>query len=507
MSENTVILEARGIEKSFFGVPVLRGVSFVLRRGQILGLIGENGAGKSTLMNILGGVIRADAGELLLDGHPFAPRHPRDAMQQGIAFIHQELNLFPNLSVTENIFINGLPRLRLFPLLSDLRKARARVRQLLAMVDLRISPNTPVERLSPGERQLVEIARALNGEARVLILDEPTSSLTAREKERLFTLLERLRDQGKAIIYISHILGEVERLCDEIMILRDGEQVGLARRGELAIPQMIALMVGRSIEQLYPPRETRPSEEVLLEVRGLSQSGIVDQISFSLHRGEVLGIFGLMGSGRTELARILFGLDPFEHGEIFIQGQPRRRFSPQDSIQRGLGFVTENRREEGLLMEISAAENTALVALPRFTRSLLRLVDRSRLYEAVRQIARLLQIRGGPLERAPVKSLSGGNQQKVVLGKWLLSQPQILILDEPTRGVDVGARYEIYTLINELAAQGTGVLVISSEVEELIGICDRILVMSNGEIQASFERSEFDQERILRSAFREKVTA
>jgi ribose transport system ATP-binding protein len=506
MSEQRPLLEVRDVEKSFFGVKVLRTVSFVLREGQILGLIGENGAGKSTLMNILGGVVQADAGELFLAGTPFAPRHPRDAMQQGIAFIHQELNLFTNLTITENIFINGFPRLRAAPLLIDRGRARARVRELLSLVDLKVSPDTLIERLSPGERQLVEIARALNMDARVIIFDEPTTSLTSRETERLFTLLARLREQGKAIIYISHILEEVQRLCDEVMILRDGEHVRTARRGELSTQEMISLMVGRTLEQLYPPRASQPGAETVLEVRNLSQTGIVADINFTLHRGEVLGLFGLMGAGRTELARILFGLDPFEHGTILVNGKERPRRSPDESIRQGLGFVTENRREEGLLMDISVAENMALVSLPRYTRSPLRLVDRSRLYTAVNNLARLLQIKGGAPERTPAKSLSGGNQQKVVIGKWLLSQPTILIMDEPTRGVDVGARYELYTLINELAAQGTGILMISSEIEELIGMCDRILVMSNGEIQACFRRDEFDQERILRSAFREKVT-
>ncbi|WP_376797022.1 sugar ABC transporter ATP-binding protein [Thermogemmatispora sp.] len=505
MSEQKPLLEARGIEKSFFGVKVLHKISFSLSEGQVLGVIGENGAGKSTLMNILGGVVQADAGELLLAGEPFAPRTPRDAMQQGIAFIHQELNLFTNLTITENIFINGFPRLPFFPVLIDGRKARSQVRKLLSLVDLKVSPDTLVERLSPGERQLVEIARALNSDARVIIFDEPTTSLTARETERLFTLLERLKAQGKAIIYISHILEEVERLCDKVLILRDGEQVCTACRGELKIPEMISLMVGRTLEQLYPPRSSRPTSETVLEVRGLSQSGIVADINFALHRGEVLGLFGLMGSGRTELARMIFGLDPFERGEILLRGKPLVRHSPSGSIRQGLGFVTENRREEGLLMEISVTENMALVSLPRYTRSLLRLIDRVRLYKAVDNLVRLLQIRGGLAERTPVKSLSGGNQQKVVIGKWLLAQPAVLILDEPTRGVDVGARYELYTLINELAAQGTAILMISSEIEELIGMCDRILVMGNGEILASFERDEFDQERILRSAFREKV--
>ena len=503
MSE-TPVLQASSIEKSFFGVKVLQHVSFTLREGQVLGLIGENGAGKSTLMNILGGVLAADAGELRLLGQPYAPRNPREAAHQGIAFIHQELNLFTNLSIAENIFINGFPRYRGLPFINK-RAARGRVRQLLEMVDLQVSPDTPVERLSPGERQLVEIAKALNSDARIIIFDEPTTSLTVRETERLFALIERLRAQKKSMIYISHILGDVQKYCDEVMILRDGEMVRTAQRGELTIHEMISLMIGRNIEQLYPERVAAPTSEPVLEVRDLSQSGIVADINFTLHKGEVLGLFGLMGSGRTELARILFGLDPFERGEIVLNGKIRRRFTPQASIKQGMAFVTENRREEGLLMDISIAENMALVSLPNFARRGLRFIDRVRLYAEVDQFGRNLHIKSNSLERQAVKSLSGGNQQKVVLGKWLMSRPSVFILDEPTRGVDVGAKYEIYTIMNDLAAQGTGVLVISSEIEELIGICDRILVMSNGEIQNSFAREDFDQENILHSAFREQV--
>jgi ABC-type sugar transport system ATPase subunit len=409
-----------------------------------------------------------------------------------------------NLSIAENIFIHGFPRYPGLPLMKK-RVARARVKELLAMVDLRLSPDTPVERLSPGERQLVEIAKALNSDARIIIFDEPTTSLTVRETERLFTLIERLRAQKKSIIYISHILGDVQRQCDEIMILRDGEMVKTAHAHELSIHEMIALMIGRTIEQLYPARPTGPGPEKVLEVHGLSQTGMVAEIDFALHKGEVLGLFGLLGSGRTELARILFGLDSFERGEILLNGKPRRRFTPQESIKQGVAFVTENRREEGLLMDISIAENIALVSLPHFVRRGLRFVDRGRLYAEVEKLGRSLQIKSTSLQRQPVKSLSGGNQQKVVLGKWLMSRPSVFILDEPTRGVDVGARSEIYTIINRLAAQGTGILVISSEIEELMGMCDRILVMSNGEIQASFARADFDQEKILQAAFREQV--
>ncbi len=500
------ILEIEGVEKSFFGVNVLHDVSFTVQEGHILGLIGENGAGKSTLMNILGGVLQSDAGHIKLMGKEYAPKNPREATKSGIAQIHQELNLFTNLSAAENIFIHGFPRLSTLPLI-DKRFVKTRTRQLLEEVELHISPDTRVERLSPGERQLVEIAKALNADARIIIFDEPTTSLTTRETERLFGLIERLRDQGKSIIYISHILGDVRRLSDEMVVLRDGAVVGNGTKDQFTIDQMITLMVGRSLEQLYPPRHTTPVTEKALEVRGLSLAGIVEDINFTLYKGEVLGVFGLMGSGRTELARILFGLDAFERGSVLIDGVQQHHFSPHESIKRGLAFVTENRREEGLLMDMSIAENMALVALPGFARSGLQLVDRTKMLAEVRRIGSALQVKSNAFEHQPVKSLSGGNQQKVVVGKWLIAQPKVFIMDEPTRGVDIGAKYEVYSIINDLAAQQTGVLFISSEIEELIGICDRILVMSNGEIQACFERNEFDRENILRAAFRENVIA
>ena len=497
------VLETKGICKSFFSISALNDVDIALQEGRLLGLIGENGAGKSTLMNIIGGVISQDRGELLLDGQEYAPRNPGDATRAGIAFIHQELNLFTNLSVAENIFIDNFPRLFGMPLING-RTIRERTKQLLTSVDLRISPDTVVEKLTPGERQLVEIAKALSVNARIIIFDEPTTSLTARETDRLFDLIQRLRAEGRSIIYISHILGDVLRLADDIAVLRDGVLVSMGPKEDYTVHRMISLMVGRDIEQIYPEHLTKPSDKILLEVEELTKTGIVRNISFSLHEGEVLGLFGLMGSGRTELARILFGLDPYEKGRIRRDQTVMQRVSPVQCIERRMAFVTENRREEGLLMDVTITENIGLVSLPAFSRSRLRYVDRSRLYGEVDGIARQLRIKSDAIERNPAKSLSGGNQQKAVVGKWLMAKPAVFILDEPTRGIDVGAKFEVYNIINGLAAGGTGVLFISSEIEELIGICDRILVMSRGEILGGFDRSEFDRERIMRVAFREK---
>ena len=493
-----------GIGKSFFGVRVLEDVSFELPAGHILGLIGENGAGKSTLMNILGGVLPADGGALRVQGKPYHPASPRDAAAAGIAFIHQELNLFTNLSIAENLRISGLPRRPGTPF-TDRRALRAGAREQLERVQLDVSPDMLVERLSVGERQLVEIAKALGTDARIIILDEPTTSLTARESERLFALLHRLREEGRSMIYISHVLGDVARLCDDVVVLRDGRVVGAGTREEMPATRMIQLMVGRDIEHLYPERTATPTAEPVLEARGVSQTGIVKDIDLTVHRSEVVGLFGLMGSGRSELARILFGLDPCERGTVSVDGRARGRRTPKGAIRDGLAFVTENRREEGLLMDIAIRDNIALASLPRFERRSLKVVDDSAIGRFAERIATSLRIRAASLREQEARSLSGGNQQKVVIGKWLGTEPRMFILDEPTRGVDVGAKQEIYSIVDDLAARGAGVLVISSELEELTGICDRILVMRLGEIVGAFGREAFDRERILATAFGEEA--
>jgi ribose transport system ATP-binding protein len=499
----TALLELHELTKAFFGVPAVKGVSLSLNAGETLGLIGQNGAGKSTLMNLVGGVVQPDSGQMLLKGQPYAPRTPADAQRAGVAFIHQELNLFTNLTIAENIFISDFPRAGL-PGTFDRRKIKQATRDLLTAVGLDLAPDTPIDRISPGERQLVEIARALHQDASLIIFDEPTTSLTARETERLFGIMEHLNAQGKGLIYISHILGDVRKLADTIAVMRDGERVALEAAEGFPISRMISLMVGRSIEQLYPPRTAAPGTQPLLEVRGVSAAGIVENISFELRQGEVLGLFGLMGSGRTELARMIFGVDAYDSGEVWVEGEPLRKPSPRNSIRNKIAFVTENRREEGLLMSIDIANNISLVSLPEFARNVIQMIDQSHMQEAARETAAVLQLKSGDIRQQAAKALSGGNQQKVVIAKWLLSRPSIFIMDEPTRGIDVGAKYEIYSIIDRLAAEGSGVLIISSELEELTGLCDRILVMSRGEIVGAFDRAAFNRERILSAAFREQ---
>lgn len=498
----TPLLDLHNISKYFFGVPAVKSVTLSIEPGKILGLIGQNGAGKSTLMNLIGGVVPVDSGEMYFNGNLYQPRIPRDANKVGIGFIHQELNLFTNLTIAENIFIDNFPR---HPLLRTIDRGaiRTQTSRLLQAVGLDIAPETQIERISPGERQLVEIAKALHQNASLIIFDEPTTSLTARETERLFNIMRQLREQGKALIYISHILNDVLNLSDSIAVMRDGELVAHEAKEKFNVSRMISLMVGRSIEQLYPPRSSTPTNEAVMEVDGVSAKGIVEDIRFKLHRGEVLGLFGLMGSGRTELARMIFGLDRFERGDIKIEGASIKNPSPRSSIRNKLAFVTENRREEGLLMSIDIANNIGLVSLLDFARTPIQMIDRGELLGNAQQMAGTLQLKSGNIAQQSAKSLSGGNQQKVVIAKWLLSRPSIFIMDEPTRGIDVGAKYEIYSIINQLAANGSGVLIISSELEELVGVCDRILVMSRGEIYGEFNREQFEDERILRAAFRE----
>ena len=496
---NTPLLELRQIEKSFYGIPVLKKVDLSLEAGQALGLVGENGAGKSTLMNILGGVLQADSGQLFMAGVTYTPRSPRDATAAGVAFIHQELNLFSNLSIGENLFLTHFPR-RLAWI--DRKAVRRRTIELLQLVGLDLPPDMRVDRLSAGERQLVEMAKALNVDARIIILDEPTTSLTARETERLFRLLKSLRERGIALIYISHSLGDVQQLCDRIVVLRDGCVVGQGPVQEFNTHRVVSLMVGRQTDQLFPIRTKQPTAEVALRAQNVTQPGVIHDVSFALHRGEVLGLSGLMGSGRSELARILFGLDPMSAGRIELYGQPIERLLTHQRIGLGMAMLTESRREDGLCMQASISENLSLVAASNFARKPVGLLQQTRLAEALQSIRQRVQLTSTAPNHAAVRTLSGGNQQKVVLAKWLLNHPKLLILDEPTRGIDVGAKFEIYGLINQLAEAGAAVLVISSELEELIGICDRMLVIGQGEIRDELPRAEFDRNRIMHAALR-----
>ncbi len=485
------------VHKSFAGVPVLRGVSLTLAPASVLGLVGENGAGKSTLMNILGGHLRPDAGSIHVDGGVYQPRGAGDARQAGVAFVHQELTLFPNLTIAENLHLVRFPR-RLGGWI-DRPASRRLASDQLARVGLRRGPDTPVEQLAAGERQLVEIARALTHDARVLILDEPTTSLGALERQRLHDLIRELRHDGLSIVYISHELGDVLRECDRIAVLRDGTVVAEGDTGEFSVGGLVRHMVGREVRQFYPAPRQAAVREPLLHVRGLSRGTRVGPTTLTVGVGEIVGVFGLMGAGRSELARLIFGLDKPSAGVVLLDGRTLVG-APPGRIASGLAFVTEDRRLDGLCLEAPIAENLALASLRRLPRSSVGVLTGATIGRAARQIGGAVGLDEQVDLSAAVGRLSGGNQQKVVLGKWLLTRPRMLLLDEPTRGIDVGARAEIYQLLHRLADAGTGLLVFSSDLDELMGISDRILVMRHGELNGEFHSIAFDREELLRAA-------
>jgi ribose transport system ATP-binding protein len=488
---NAPLVRMHDIHKAFGPVKVLDGVDFELQPGEVHALMGENGAGKSTLMKILTGIYAPDAGSVEVDGKAATIATPADAEKSGIAIIHQELNLIPALSVADNLFLGR--EIHRFGLL-DHRAMRRRATEWLARVGMeRLDPGTLVERLSVGQQQMVEIARALGQEARVLIMDEPTAALTDHETTTLFKLIRELRGQGKGIVYVSHRMEEIFALCDRISVLRDGRFVGTRPVPGLAFDEVVKMMVGRTLDARYPTR-TPNIGEVRLKVEQVS-GGFVRDVSFELHAGEVLGVAGLLGAGRTELARLLFGLDKLASGKVTLDGHVVTPKSPSDAIHAGFGFVTEDRKAQGLVLDLSLRENVSLPRVPAHAG----LVDRPAEKKQTRGLIDALKIRTRDME-LDARSLSGGNQQKVVLAKWLALKPRVLILDEPTRGVDVGGKAEIYHIINQLAEQGVAILMISSELPEVLSMSDRILVMHEGRATALIDAHGATQEAVMTAA-------
>ena len=492
------ILELSGIWKRFPGVVALGGVSLSIASGEVVALIGENGAGKSTLMKVLGGVHQPDEGSIRIAGKLIVIRSVGDAVKLGIGFVHQELNVLDNLDVAANLYLGREP-LRGGPLrLIDRRIIAEESRRHLARLGLDVSPHTPLRDLSLAQQQMVEIAKALAQDARILILDEPTSSLTAGETDRLLSTVKELRGQGVSIIYISHRLGEIGQIADRVVALWDGRNAGELPRGQITHENMVRLMIGRDLQSFFVPPSGVPHPK-RLEAKGVRTAAKPARaVSFHADGGEILGFAGLVGAGRSELAQSIFGVDPMLEGRVLLDGRPLRLRGPRDAINAGIYLVPEDRRRTGLITEMTIRENITLPGLWRYTSAAL-ISRRRETAEAVRQI-RSLRVKT-PSAEVKAMNLSGGNQQKVVLGKWLSLGPKVLIVDEPTRGIDVGAKAEIYRLLRALADTGVAIIAISSDLEEVLGISDRIAVMREGMIAGFLTRDAFSEEAVMDLAF------
>jgi ribose transport system ATP-binding protein len=500
LNEQDVNLRMEGISKAFPGVQALDDVDFEVATGEVVALVGENGAGKSTLVKILSGAYRRDTGRILLHGEQVEIESPHHAQQLGIAIIYQEFNLTPNQTAAANIFIarepvqRGLGKMLNFV---DRRRMEREAQKHLERVGARVPATSLIRDLSVAQQQMVEVAKALAVDARIIIMDEPTSALGEDEVEILFEIVSTLKEQGIAIIFITHRLEEVLRIADRVVVLRDGRRVGGMPIDEATPEKIIHLMVGRELTEIFHKEEAEIGEP-LLEVQGLTRAGAVKDVSFSLRRGEILGFAGLVGAGRTETARLLFGADRKDAGEIRIEGQPVDIRSPVDAVEAGLGLVPEDRGNQGLVLLLPVLENIVLPTLDGHARG--GWVDRHHTRETAQDYVDKLNIRTPPHLRQRAKFLSGGNQQKVVLAKWLASQPKVLILDEPTRGIDVGAKAEVHALMSKLAQAGMGIIMISSELPEILAMSDRILVMSEGRVAAILDRDEATQEGIMAHA-------
>jgi ribose transport system ATP-binding protein len=493
MANSEELLRVEAIDKSFPGVHALDQVDFDLKKGEVHVLLGENGAGKSTLMKILSGSQFKDRGRILIGGREVEITSPHHAHALGIGMVYQELSLVPSLSVAENIFLGRLPKRATGTV--DWGRAFGDARQLLDGLGVDINPRQLVSRLGMAERQLTEIAKALAGTVQVLLLDEPTSALSAEERDRLFDIIRRLQQRGVGLVYVSHRLSEIPQIGQRVTVLRDGKRIGTVAVNETDEATLIRMMVGRELTELFPKEEVQQGRE-LLRVEGLTAGDKLRNLSLTLHEGEILAIAGLMGAGRTEFARALFGIDPMQAGRVSIGGREVKIGSPRDAISLGLGFLTESRRD-GLVAELPISANISLASLSRLCR--LGFLQHGQERGWAEKYIKELNIRATSF-RQKVENLSGGNQQKVALAKWLCSESKIVLFDEPTRGIDVGAKVEVYRLMNQLAKEGVGIIMISSELPEVLAMADRILVMCRGTFTGEFRRGEATQEDILRCA-------
>jgi rhamnose transport system ATP-binding protein len=488
------LLELRDVHKSFAAVHALRGVSLELHAGEVHGLAGENGAGKSTVVRVIGGEHRPDAGEVLVDGEPVGFSGPRDAQHAGIAVIHQEPTQFPDLTVAENVFMGRQP-LRSFRRI-DRATMNTRAAELFESLGVPIDPNRVTRGLSIADQQIIEIGKALSAQARIIVMDEPTAALSTVEAERLFRVVGRLAESGAALLFISHRLEEMYEICQRVTVLRDGSLVTSAQMSSISRDELVRSMVGRSVDQMYPARDADAGDEALV-VSGLTRSGVFADVSFSVRRGEIVGLAGLVGSGRSEVARAIFGVDTLDAGTVEVNGRVLRGGDPRVAIEAGVAMVPEDRREQGLILDLSIERNATLPRLGAVAR--FGLVRRSRERALAARWADRLGVKRRRLAD-PVATLSGGNQQKVVLGKWLATEPAVLIVDEPTRGIDIGAKVEVHALLSELAASGIAVLMISSELPEVLGMADRVLVMHEGRLTAELSKEEATEEKVLQAA-------
>jgi len=489
-----VLVAMDGIEKTFPGVHALSQCKFELHAGEVHALVGENGAGKSTLMKVLAGIYAKDSGQILYKGREVEIPNPRAAKDLGISMIHQELNLMPHLTVAQNIFIGREPRRGVKFLLDD-KAINDETQKLLDMMHLTINPRTKVSDLTVAKQQMVEIAKALSLKSQVLIMDEPTAALTESEIDELFRIIRRLRDQGVGIVYISHRLEELKKISDRITVMRDGRYIDTVLTPDVTIDRIISMMVGRTIYESAPEVPEDANQDVVLEVRNLNRGRALRDVNFKLKRGEILGFAGLMGAGRTEVARAIFGADPVDSGEVYIEGKPVHIHSPSDAVKHGIGYLSEDRKRYGLTLGMDVETNVVLASFRKFL-GFLGVVNNSQTRKTAIQYVDALSIKT-PGVQQKTKNLSGGNQQKVVIAKWLTADTQILIFDEPTRGIDVGAKSEIYKLLNDLARQGKSIIMISSELPEILRMSHRIVVMCEGRITGELTAAEATQEKIM----------
>ena len=495
MSDTLIQLE--GIIKRFPGVLALDQCHFELHAGEVHALIGENGAGKSTLMKIIGGIYSKDAGRMLFEGQEVEVGSPRQAQDLGISIIHQELNLMPHLTVAQNIFIGREPRTNI-PFIVDDKSINREAQRIFEMLSLELDPNTKVADLTVAKQQMVEIAKALSFNAKVLIMDEPTAALTDSEIEDLFSLIRQLRQNGVGIVHISHRLEELKLIADRITVMRDGKTIDTLFVEDASIDKIISLMVGRTIYEAEPEIPENPSQEIVLEVRNLNRGKTLRDVNFSLKKGEILGFAGLMGAGRTEVARAIFGADDFTTGEIYIKGKKVQIKTPKDAVTHGIGYLSEDRKRYGLTLGMDVTENTVMASMKKFLNKYIWIDFKNSTSQSNKMVASL-KIKT-PKITQKVKFLSGGNQQKVVIGKWLTADTDILIFDEPTRGIDVGAKSEIYKLLNDLVERGKSVIMISSELPEILRMSHRVVVMCEGRITGTLSAKEMTQEKIMRFA-------